>query len=73
MIDVTRPIGALIKDAGLTQKEISARTGIKQAALSHWVNGKRRVPAAAYAAIYNECEKEILKNGKNNKNIKDKR
>lgn len=63
MIDVTRPIGALIKDAGLTQKEICARTGIKPAALSHWVNGKRRVPANAYAAIYNECEREILKNG----------
>lgn len=67
MIDVTRPIGALIKDAGLTQKEICARTGIKPAALSHWVNGKRRVPANAYAAIYNVCEREILKHGKKKK------
>ena len=68
MIDVSRPIGAVIKEAGLTQKEICARTGIKPAALSLWVNGKRRVPAAAYAAIYNECEREILRNGKKKRN-----
>lgn len=67
MIDVSRPIREIIKDAGLTQKEICARTGIKPAALSLWVNGKRRVPAAAYAAIYNECEREILKNDKKGK------
>ena len=67
MIDVSRPIGALIKEAGLTQKEICARTGINPCTLSRWIHGTRKVSAAAYAAIYNECEREIIKNGKKNK------
>lgn len=67
MIDVSRPVGALIKEAGLTQKEICARTGIHQATLSRWIKGERKVPATAYAAIYNECEREILRNGKKSK------
>ena len=68
MIDVSRPVGALIKEAGLTQTEICARTGIKSATLSRWVRGERKIPATAYAAIYNECEKEILRNGKKKRN-----
>lgn len=68
MIDVSRPVGALIKEAGLTQKEICARTGIHPATLSRWVKGERKVPAGAYAAIYNECEREILRNGKKKRN-----
>ena len=64
MIDVSRPLGALIKEAGLTQKEICNRTGIHPATLSRWVRGERKVPAGAYAAIFNECERESLKNGK---------
>lgn len=64
MIDVSRPIGALIMEAGLTQKEICARTGIHPATLSRWIKGGRKVPANAYASIYNECEREILRNGK---------
>ena len=68
MIDVSRPVGALIKEAGLTQKEICARTGIHTATLSRWINGTRKVPAGAYAAIYNECEMEILRNGKKKRN-----
>lgn len=62
MIDVSRPVGALIKDAGLTQKEICARTGINPCTLSRWIKGERKIPAKAYAAIYNECEREILRN-----------
>ena len=63
MIDVSRPVGALIKEAGLTQIEVCNRTGIHPATLSRWVRGERKVPAKAYAAIYNECEKEIMLNG----------
>lgn len=68
MIDVSRPVGALIKEAGLSQREICNRTGIHEATLSRWVRGGRKVPAGAYAAIYNECEREILKNGKKKRN-----
>lgn len=68
MIDVSRPVGVLIKEAGLTQREICNRTGIHEATLSRWVRGERKVPAGAYAAIYNECEREILRNGKKKRN-----
>lgn len=68
MIDVSRPVGALIKEAGLTQKEVCNRTGIHPATLSRWIRGERKVPAGAYAAIYNECEREILRNGKKKRN-----
>lgn len=68
MIDVSRPVGALIKEAGLTQKEICNRTGIHESTLSRWVRGERKIPAGAYAAIYNECEREILKDGKKKRN-----
>lgn len=68
MIDVSRPVGALIKEAGLTQTEVCNRTGIHPATLSRWVRGERKVPAKAYADIYNLCEMEMLKNGKKKRN-----
>lgn len=64
MIDMSRPLGAIIKEAGLTQKEVCNRTGINPCTLSRWIKGERKIPAKAYAAIYNECEREILKDGK---------
>ena len=64
MIDMSRPLGAIIKEAGLTQKEVCNRTGINPCTLSRWVNGERKIPAKAYAEIFNECEREILRNGK---------
>lgn len=67
MIDMSRPLRAIITDAGLTQKEICNRLGLNPCTLSRWVNGERKIPATAYAAIYNECEREIIRNGKKSK------
>lgn len=64
-MDATKSVKELLIEAGLSQAEVCNRTGIKKSTLSLWVNGQRKkVPATAYAAIYNECEREILRKGK---------
>lgn len=64
-MDEITPIKELLKRAGISQKEICARTGINQSTLSRWINENRKVPMTAYVQIYNECDREILRKGDN--------
>lgn len=62
MIDCSKSISELLKESGLSQAEMCRRTGISQPAMSRLMVGKN--PSVyMYARIFNEAEKEIMKNG----------
>ena len=64
MIDVSKSIKQLVQDSGLSQKEMCERTGISAPTMSRLINSTKSPSVLMYAAIFNETEKEIIKNGK---------
>lgn len=64
MIDVSKSIKQLVQESGLSQKEMCERTGISAPTMSRLINSTKSPSVLMYAAIYNETEKEIIKNGK---------
>lgn len=69
MIDCTKTIAELLKESGISQAEMCRRTGITPPAMCRLMTGKNP-SVAMYAKVYNEYEKEIIKNGKKTKNKK---
>lgn len=63
MIDCSKSIAELLKESGISQAEMCRRTGITPPAMCRLMTGKNP-SVSMYAKIYNEYEKEILKNGK---------
>lgn len=66
MIDCTKSIAEMLKESGISQAEMSRRTGIRPSAMCRLMTGNNP-SVAMYAKIYNEYEKEI-KNGKKKRN-----
>lgn len=64
MIDVSKSIKQLVQESGLSQSEMCKRTGISAPTMSRLINSTKSPSVLMYAAIYNETEKEIIKNGK---------
>lgn len=64
MIDVSKSIKQLVQESGLSQKEMCERTGISAPTMSRLINSTKSPSVLMYAAIFNETEKEIRKNGK---------
>lgn len=64
MIDVSKSIKQLVQESGLSQKEMCERTGISAPTMSRLINSTKSPSVLMYAAIFNETEKEIIKNGK---------
>jgi len=64
MIDVSKSIKQLVQESGLSQKEMCERTGISAPTMSRLINSTKSPNVLMYAAIFNETEKEIVKNGK---------
>ena len=69
MIDVSKSIKQLVQESGLSQKEMCERTGISAPTMSRLMTGKNP-SVAMYAKVYNEYEKEIIKNDKKTKGNK---
>ena len=70
MIDVSKSIKQLVQESGLSQKEMCERTGISASTMSRLINSTKSPSVLMYAAIFNETEKEIRKNGKKTKGNK---
>jgi len=72
MIDVSKSIKQLVQESGLSQKEMCERTGISAPTMSRLINSTKSPNVLMYAAIFNETEKEIIKNGKKTKGNKNR-
>lgn len=64
MIDVSKSIKQLVQESGLSQKEMCERTGISAPTMSRLINSTKSPSVLMYAAIFNETEKEIIKNAR---------